>query len=247
MQRYFVDKMTEKEVIIVGDDVKHISRVMRMSIGDQMICSNNKDRVCRCEITDINQDTVKAVIVEELSSTSEMPIEVLIVQGLPKGDKLDLIIQKGTELGATSFIPFQAERSIVKWDQKKQAKKIERLEKIAKEAAEQSHRSIIPQVHSSLSLGEMIDKVKNVTCKIVAYEEEAKHQGKSRLHEAFETMKAGDSVVVVIGPEGGLSEKEINKLKDAGFICCSLGPRILRTETAPFYVLSALSYHFEIM
>jgi 16S rRNA (uracil1498-N3)-methyltransferase len=181
-----------------------------------------------------------------LEETKELPIQVAIASGLPKGDKLELIIQKATELGAHKFVPFNAARSIVKWDDKKGDKKLERWKKIAKEAAEQSHRSIVPTITKPFSFESLIQDSKNFDYKIVAYEEEAKAGEKSHFASLLSKMETGQSLLVVFGPEGGLTEKEVQKLMDNGFLACGLGPRILRTETAPFYVLSAISYHFEL-
>ncbi|MDX5475755.1 MAG: RsmE family RNA methyltransferase, partial [Bacillaceae bacterium] len=145
------------------------------------------------------------------------------------------------------FIPFNAARSIVKWDEKKGGKKVERWSKIAKEAAEQSHRVTIPTIQAPFSFKQICDVSTQYDKKIVAYEEEAKRGEKSAFAKVLAEMKANESVLIVFGPEGGLSEKEVNTLIDHGFVSCSFGPRILRTETAPLYGLAAISYHFELM
>ena len=249
MQRYFVNKerFLADEVTIVGDDVKHIQRVLRMDVGENIICSNNDTRVAVCKITAISSEEVKASIQEELQISNELPVQVTIAQGLPKGDKLDYIIQKGTELGATRFIPLSLSRSIVKWDENKEGKKVGRLEKIAKEAAEQSHRSRIPEVERSTSLMEMIKNSANYDHKIFAYEESAKIGQHEGLSDVLNNIKTGESLLVIIGPEGGLSKEEVELLENNGFIRTSFGPRILRTETAPLYLLSAVSYHLELL
>ncbi|WP_216830067.1 16S rRNA (uracil(1498)-N(3))-methyltransferase [Alkalihalobacterium elongatum] len=248
MQRYFVAKeqMNDHMVLIHGEDVKHITRVMRMSEGDQIICSNNLDRVCLCEIDRFEDDQVVALIVEDLPNESELPVNITIAQALPKGDKLDYVIQKGTELGAAQFIPVQGERSIVKWDGKKAGKRIERLSKIAKEAAEQSHRSRIPEIESLHTLEQLIVRKSEFNHLLFAYEEEGKMGNHKQLADTFTQAREGDSLLFIVGPEGGFSESEAVKLKDAGFIPTSLGPRILRAETAPLYILSAVSYYFEL-
>ena len=249
MQRYFVEneQMTDSTVTIIGDDVKHMAKVMRMNCGDEFIASNLSQRVVQCKITQIYDDRIIATILAEKDDLTELPVKVTMIQGLPKGDKLDYIIQKGTELGATRFIPYQSVRSIVKWDAKKSAKKIERLQKIAKEAAEQSHRSILPTVEPVVSLAQLLQLSKDADVKIVAYEEEGRGQEHRQLNQALSQLTEGSELFVLIGPEGGLTDAEISTLTKAGFLTCSLGPRILRTETAPLYVLSAVSYHFEIM
>ncbi|MBU8905635.1 16S rRNA (uracil(1498)-N(3))-methyltransferase [Desertibacillus haloalkaliphilus] len=249
MQRYFVDKtdMTDKAVTIRGDDVKHIRRVMRMEPGDLLICSDNNGRTARCSIDSLSDEEVVATVIELVKETTEMPVKITIAQGLPKGDKLEYVVQKGTELGANRFIPFEATRSIVKWDAKKQKKKIERLAKIAKEASEQSHRSFIPEVTAVQSLDEIITVSRTYETKLIAYEEVAKAGDKKKLAEAFEQTSPGSSILIIIGPEGGLTEDEVSRLEDEGFNSCGFGPRILRTETASLYVLAAASYYYELM
>jgi 16S rRNA (uracil1498-N3)-methyltransferase len=250
MQRYFVtpEQMTESTVSISGDDVKHIAKVMRMTPGDQVICSDNRERVAKCEITQVNELSIELSILEWMTSETELPIPVTVAQGLPKHDKLEMIVQKGTELGANEFLPFQASRSIVKWDAKKSKKKTERLQKIIKEAAEQSHRNRMPVCKEPVTLKELISHSDAYTIKIVAYEEDAKQNETSNLAELMKNADVQkDRMLIVIGPEGGLSDDEIDLLQNAGFITCGLGPRILRTETAPLYLLSAVSYQLELL
>jgi 16S rRNA (uracil1498-N3)-methyltransferase len=248
MQRYFVSPENWKEdrVFIKGEDAKHIAKVMRMQLGDNIICCNNNDRSSICEILDLGGSTVETQVIKDVESDPELPVSVSIAQGLPKADKLEYIVQKGTELGAFSFFPFSADRSVAKWDDKKSAKKKERLEKIAKEAAEQSHRSKIPEIMNPGSFSDLLKLAEQFNIKIVAYEETAKQQEYSGFSSAIKKAGKGDTLLCVIGPEGGLSEKEAKALKEHGFELCGLGPRILRTETASLYILSAISYHFEL-
>lgn len=249
MQRYFVNQTKEEmltNVLITGDDVHHISRVMRMKTRDRIICCSKDGHAAICQIENIANEQVTCTILQWLETNNELPVQVMIASGLPKGDKLEFIIQKGTELGASQFIPFNAARSIVKFDTKKAKKKKERWEKIAKEAAEQSHRNQIPKVFDPTSFTEMIHISNNADIKLVAYEESAKQGEGSNLYKALSLLKPGQSVFIVFGPEGGISEEEMKQLEEAGFIPCGLGPRILRTETAPLYFLSAVSYHFEL-
>ncbi|MFC0558007.1 16S rRNA (uracil(1498)-N(3))-methyltransferase [Halalkalibacter alkalisediminis] len=249
MQRYFVAKeqMTDQVVKVTGEDMKHILRVMRMDIGDEIICSNNDLRTVRCVISEIENQEIIATIIEDLTPNSELPVEVTIAQGLPKGDKLDLIIQKGTELGATAFIPFSASRSIVKWDQKKAGKKIDRLVKIAKEAAEQSYREKIPTVFDIHSLAELKKQMPLFDSIVLAYEESAKEGEKAQFATALNTLSEGQRILIIIGPEGGLTDEEVDQFLLEGAQACGFGPRILRTETAAMYALAAISYHFELM
>lgn len=249
MQRYFIskDQLADSTVSITGDDAKHIHKVMRMNIGDKIICTVSYEASALCELIEITNETVKANVIKWLEEQKELPVLITIAQGLPKGDKLELIIQKSTELGACAFLPFKAERSIVKWDDKKAEKKIERLEKIAKEAAEQSHRTVVPTCYSPVSFKELLKKGKDYDYKIFAFEEAAKQNEQSNLVEIFNKAKHGATILVVIGPEGGITEKEASLLIEHDFIPCGLGPRILRTETASLYFLAAASYHFELL
>jgi 16S rRNA (uracil1498-N3)-methyltransferase len=249
MQRYFVsnDQRTESSVMITGEDARHMSKVMRMKPGDPILVCDEAGQTFLCDIQELQESNVLCRIKETIKETSELPIKVTLAQGLPKGDKLDLVIQKGTELGAFGFLPFESERAIVKWESSKIQKKLERLRKISKEAAEQSHRNTIPLIHEPLRLNALIEFSQTFTYKMVAYEEEAKLGEAKRFAQLLSTIKEGDSLLVVLGPEGGLTADEVDTLQQAGFILAGLGPRILRTETAPLYVLSAVSYQFELL
>ncbi|MBO9129590.1 16S rRNA (uracil(1498)-N(3))-methyltransferase [Bacillus sp. 165] len=248
MQRYFIEEsaVENNNIIITGDDAHHIAKVMRMKHGQEIICCYNQ-KTALCIIDEITNEFVKATVVKWVEESNELPIEVTIASGLPKGDKLELIIQKGTELGAKAFLPFQASRSIVKWDTKKGSKKVERWTKIAKEAAEQSHRSAIPTIETPVSFKQLLHLSKEYDTCIVAYEEDAKQGEKANFVKTLESLPLGARLLIVFGPEGGWCEEEIQLLREHKFVSCSLGPRILRTETAPLYVLSAVSYYFELM
>jgi 16S rRNA (uracil1498-N3)-methyltransferase len=218
-----------------------------MQLGDPIICVNKQGQAAVCEIAEITDEYVAADVVEWKDEMSELPIHVTIASGLPKGDKLEWVIQKGTELGAFEFIPFTAARSIVKWDEKKAAKKVERWQKIAKEAAEQSHRAICPEVVSPMDFNKLLLKSKEFDYRLAAYEEESRNGEVSIFASTLRKMKKGESLLLLFGPEGGLSSEEITRLKEADFDLCGLGSRILRTETAPLYTLAAISYHFELL
>lgn len=248
MQRYFIEDtcLIEDIVTLPSEESKHITKVMRMRNEDTIVCCFTEGRSALCSLIDVSSNELQAKVVEWLEENNELPIQVTIASGLPKGDKLEYIAQKATELGMNQLLPFKASRSIVKWDEKKGSKKVERLEKIAKEAAEQSYRNIIPEISTPISFKELIVKSSEYDRCIVAYEETAKENNHGALKEVLSEMEYGDSLLVVFGPEGGLSEDEVSNLVEVGFVCCSLGSRILRTETAPMYLLSAVSYHFEI-
>ncbi|WP_102691281.1 16S rRNA (uracil(1498)-N(3))-methyltransferase [Rummeliibacillus pycnus] len=245
MQRYFINESFDNELAIIsGDDAHHISKVMRMRVGDEIIVVHNGEATI-CEIADLKEDGVRVQKTHRTLPSPELPINVTIACGLPKGDKLDLIVQKSTELGMYALIPFEAERSIVKWDYKKGKKKQERLQKIAKEAAEQSHRTHIPIIQEPISFKKLLQEVGNYDVVFLADEEDAKQVVRTRFAEQLKKVYDYKSMLVIFGPEGGIDRGEAQALKQLGCQCISLGPRILRAETAPFYVLSAISYEFE--
>lgn len=248
MQRYFVkNRANDNSFFIDEEDRHHIVKVMRMQIGDEIICVDPDGKSAVCKIAEITDEQVVADVVQWKDEKHELPIFITIASGLPKGDKLEWIIQKGTELGAHGFLPFAARRSVVKWDDKKAAKKIERWQKIAKEAAEQSHREFLPQVSNPVSFKALLEKSKEFDYKLAAFEEESRSGETSAFSSALQKMQKGQTLLLVFGPEGGLSEEEADAFKEHGFHLCGLGPRILRTETAPLYALAAISYHFELL
>ncbi|RYG74738.1 16S rRNA (uracil(1498)-N(3))-methyltransferase [Lentibacillus lipolyticus] len=249
MQRYFVppENWEDDQVHITGDDTHHISRVMRLKAGDEIICSHPEGQAAICTITRMDEGDVMVEIKEWLHTSNESPVSVTVAQALAKGDKFELVLQKGTELGASAFIPLQAERSVVVWDEKKAKKKMARYSKILKEASEQSHRNKIPYLYSAMSISSLAEQSQGFDRKLFAYEEEAKTDAFQTYAQAVTRMKPGDSVLIVIGPEGGFSESEAALMKQEGFEPVRLGPRILRTETAAMYALASISYHFEEM
>lgn len=243
MQRYFVDseQMNDTTVLITGEDVNHMVKVMRFRAGEKVICCNGKGRDVLAEIANIAPNQVELNILEELDVLRELPLQVTIAQGLPKGDKMDYIIQKGTELGAFSFWPFTSRYTVVKLDEKKEKKRVERWGKIAKEAAEQSHRSMVPTISSPLGWRELLAKAGNFDYALFAYEKEVE----TPLSRVLQGIPKGASILLVIGPEGGFSEEEAREAEEVGMKRVSLGRRILRTETASLYGLSCISYEFE--
>lgn len=251
MQRYFVDaeNWTEDEVKLI-DNAHHIMRVMRFEIGDSIICVHPNGKVALCKISALNEREhyVKATIVEWIDSSAELPVKVTVLQSLPKGSKLDFVIQKGTELGATKFVLYESDRSVVKWNAKKRQNRIQRYEKIAQEASEQSGRNIVPKVVFSDNVEKFLqDESLASVVKLLAYEEEAKHNRYTSLYKELSMVKKGEAIVINIGPEGGFSDDEVAMFKNYGFTPVRLGKRILRTETAALYALASISYHFEEM
>lgn len=245
MQRYFLDQAYQATVEVSGEAHHHMSRVMRMSAEDQVFLVFNDQTAIIAQIISIDGDKVTLEEVEKESLQRELPINITIASGFPKGEKLELIVQKGTELGAYAFIAFPGESSVAKWDAKKQQKKQQRLNKIAQEAAEQSHRQALPQVEFA-SEKELIASFVDYDAVLIAYEESAKQGEQARLVQTFQKLNTGQKLLVVFGPEGGLTPNEIEKFQAAGAHLCGLGPRILRTETAPFYLLSAASFYYEL-
>lgn len=245
MQRYFSSlPFINNQLLISGDDAKHIQKVMRMQEGNSIIIVT-EEVAYKANIIGFKGQDVQVEMIEGPLKSNELPKKITICCGLPKGEKLDLITQKGTELGMDELVLFDAERSIVKWDSSKGLKKQQRLQKIAKEAAEQSHRNKIPQISEMLSFKQLLSMSSKYDCLYVADEEEAKLTDRKRFVDQLKEALNFDSILVVFGPEGGLSRKEISELHEKGFHSISLGPRILRAETAPLYVLSAISYELE--
>ncbi|AJD91511.1 16S ribosomal RNA methyltransferase RsmE [Jeotgalibacillus malaysiensis] len=249
MQRYFLQNQPDENglFLIDGEDYKHIVRVMRMTEGDKIITVSGPSSVYESEIVTINETSLTGKQLIKLTHQSELPVRVTIAHGLPKGDKLEYVIQKATELGMSALKPFSADRSIVKWDQKKGKKKAERWNKIAKEAAEQSHRSVIPIIEEPVSTNQLSSSFHEYDAIMMAYEEDAKSGESSNFYQFLNHLESNANILVIIGPEGGFSESEVNRFTEDGAVSCGLGPRILRTETAPLYILAAISYHFELM
>lgn len=250
VQRYFLDETVadyrESPILMAGEQYHHMIRVMRMKVGEKVYLVFPNQTSFVAEITEIGEEQLSLKWIEDEQKEKELPLSVTIASGLPKGDKLEWIVQKGTELGAARFIPFEGEFSIAKWNGKKSLKKIERLNKIAQEAAEQSHRVSVPEVCSLHTFDQLLEASKHYDACLVAYEESAKNGEKGNLLRTLKKLEPGDTLLVLFGPEGGLSKIEIDQLTENGFLPCALGPRILRTETAPLYVLSAISYEFEL-
>lgn len=247
MQRYFLTTpLAAAELILPVEMYKHAITVLRMKIGTTFEVVT-PDEVIHCmKLVAIKNKQAIAVEVKNYKNNVELPVDATIICGLPKGDKADFIVQKGTELGAKHFIFFESDYSIAKWDKKKVAKKLTRLSKIAQGAAEQSHRLVIPTVEYLENLAQLT--VPNATTCITAYEEEAKKGEASKFSKLVTNLKSKDkeNIFAVFGPEGGISKQEIKILVDKGFIAVGLGPRIMRAETAPLYFLAALSFGLEL-
>jgi 16S rRNA (uracil1498-N3)-methyltransferase len=245
MYQFFVEpsQIQGKRITITGSDVNHIKNVLRMKAGDEIAVSNGIDgREYRCGITSLSEDEIVCELRFIKEDGVELASEIYLFQGLPKADKMELIVQKAVELGVYEVIPVAVKRCVVKLDAKKAESKIGRWQGIAEAAAKQSKRAVIPQIHSVMNMQEAVRYAKDMDVKIIPYELAEDMEHTKRL---IESVQPGQKVAVFIGPEGGFEESEIQEALDAGIEPVTLGRRILRTETAGFTVLSWLMYHLE--
>ena len=243
MQKYFINSEDLEENVITGDDVFHIKNVMRSKVGDKIIVSDSKSEYL-ASITEIDKDIVRFKKEEAINNEAQLPFFVDIYQGYPKGDKLDDICKHTTELGVNKVFAVNMKRSIVKIDPKKIETKALRYDKIMKEASEQSHRPTLAHFGGIIDL-KKID-FSSYDYKILAFEESAKMGEGSNFKNIVKKLEKGQRVAILIGPEGGIDLSEVEYLNSLGFINCGLGPRILRTETASYYALAAISYESEL-
>ncbi|MGM0880659.1 MAG: RsmE family RNA methyltransferase [Bacillota bacterium] len=253
MQRYFVaaEQFRDSHVRIIGEDAHHAVRVMRTKPGDKFIVSDGQSRTALVAVREASPMQITADIVQMLSSDSESSWSVTIAQSLPKADKMELVIQKGTEIGAYSFVPFQSERMIVQYDSKKEAKRIERWGKIAKEAAEQAHRNRIPEIEPVHSWRDLMKSIDSYDLALFCYEREGYAAHGKGIRSAVQEWKkqqegsedvSSPSVLLIVGSEGGFTEREAAEAEAAGAVLVGLGKRILRTETAGIVGLTCLLY-----
>lgn len=246
MYQFFVQpsQIQGNRIIITGSDVNHIRNVLRMKAGEEIAISNGFDgKEYRCGIEQFLEDEIICTLRFIREEGVELPSKIYLFQGLPKADKMELIIQKAVELGVYEIIPVAASRSVVKLDEKKAKSKLGRWQTIAQSAAMQSKRGIIPEVKAVMNMKEAIDYSGRLDIKIIPYE---LAENMSKTKELFSNIKPGESVGIFIGPEGGFEENEIEAAMENGITPVTLGKRILRTETAALTVLSWLMYHFEM-
>ena len=244
MYQFFVDdaQIGREFVTITGEDVNHIKNVLRMKAGEKIRISNQQGRDYYCEISEVTDTFVQADILNEDAVSTELPSKIYLFQGIPKGDRMETVIEKAVELGVYEIIPVAMKYCVVKLDAKKEAAKVARWQKQAEAAAKQSKRSIIPKIHPVMSYKEAVEYAMQCDVRLVPYENERGMQG---TREALSTIKAGTSVSVMIGPEGGFTEDEIAQVKDSMQVI-SLGKRILRTDTAGIAVMSMLMLELEM-
>ena len=245
MARFFVTKngVTDNTITISGKDAFHIARSLRMAVGDTLTVCDEDGTEYLSKLTRIRDDECLAEIISENAGSTESPIEITLYMAYPKGDKLETVVQKSVELGASSVVPFESSRCIKRPAQEKLDKITERLSRIAEEAAKQCGRSKLPKVERMIKISDVAKKIAEYDLTLFCYE----GKGAASLKKVLDGYgKKNGRIAVIIGSEGGFSEDEASLLISSGAKCVNLGPRILRCETAPDYCLSALSYHFEL-
>lgn len=244
MQHFFVtpDQVRGESVYIEGSDVNHMKNVLRMKQGEEVeISDGNNHRYC-CHIESFEADSIVLQIQEELKIDTELPSRIYLFQGIPKSDKMELIIQKAVELGVYEVIPVVTKRAVVKLDEKKAQKKVSRWREIARSAAKQSGRGILPEVGEVMNYREALERAADLDVVLIPYE---LAEGMEATKAAIEAIRPGQSIGIFIGPEGGFEKEEVELALQSGAKEITLGRRILRTETAGLTTLSILMYHLE--
>ena len=244
MPRFFVgtDQISDKDIVITGTDVNHIRNVLRMTPGEEVTVSDGQGMDYFCRIAELTKEEVRLDIVDSWHSFVELPAKIYLFQGLPKADKMELIIQKAVELGVYEIVPVATKRAVVKLDPKKEKTKLARWQQIAEAAAKQSKRSLIPKIMPVISLREAFTRSQKMQVRLIPYE---RAEGMEKTREILKGIRPGDEVAVFIGPEGGFEETEIEEAMKAQIKPVTLGKRILRTETAGMTVLAFLLYQLE--
>lgn len=246
MQQYFVKGLATSPVTIEDKETsKHMFQVMRLKEDDEVTLVFDDGIKHLARVVDVEARQLE--LVEELTDNVELPVQVTIASGFPKGDKLEFITQKVTELGASQIWAFPADWSVAKWDGKKLVKKVEKLEKIALGAAEQSKRNHVPSITLFEKKADFLAQFDQFDRIVVAYEESAKEGEAAALIQSLSGLETGAKLLFIFGPEGGLSPTEIETFEEKGAVLAGLGPRILRAETAPLFALSAVSIVTELM
>ena len=246
MYQFFVDdaQIGKEFITITGSDVNHIKNVLRMKPGEKIRVSNQKGQDYFCSILELGDDFVQADILDSEAANTELSAKVYLFQALPKGDRMETVIQKAVELGVHEIIPVAMKYCVVKLDAKKAENKRKRWQAIAESAAKQSKRSLIPVVHEVMSFKEALSYAKECKVNLVPYENE---RGMEATGKAFSELQKDDTISVMIGPEGGFSEEEIELVNEENMKIISLGKRILRTDTAAIATLSMLMLHLEML
>ena len=264
MPKFFVkeNQINNRIVTIVGEDVNHIKNVLRAKIGENLhVCDSDNSVNYLVEITKLNKEDIVCKTLEEIGDRVESKVKITIYQGLPKSEKMELIIQKSVELGVYEIVPVQMKRCIVKLNDKDKVKKIQRWQKISEVAAKQCEQDFIPEIKNVEKVENICQNIVNYDIVIVAYEKEEDNSLKAELKKLkakcendYSITSRLDSkssiellkIAIVIGPEGGLEQEEVDKLKENGAEIVTLGKRILRTETVALNMLSIITYEFEV-
>lgn len=244
MPRFFLlsEKPQNGSFEISGDDAKHISFSLRMRCGEHLTVCDGEGMDYDCEITSMDGKTVQLTVVSSHPTETESPVKTRLYQSVPKGDKFDYIVQKAVELGVSEIVPVYSSRCIVKPDAKSEEKRIARLGKIAEEAAKQCGRGIVPQILPHMRYADAVRSCGESA--FVCYEDEKAYSMKAYLYEFSE--KGGKTLSFFVGPEGGYTPEEISLASQNGIASVKLGARILRSETASGFVLSSITYAFEL-
>lgn len=248
MYRFYVerDAIAEEEIILTGEEVNHICNVLRMRAGEEVVICDGMGTDYLCRLKEFTREFVTASIIAKSASETELPVRFVLFQGVPKKDKMELIIQKAVELGVYKIVPVITKRTVVKpSEEKKEAKKRERFQAIARAAAMQSMRGIIPQIEKELLFRDALKKAEELDALLIPYEEA---RGIEYTREVLAKLVADGvrSIGIFIGPEGGFEREEVQAAQEMGASCITLGHRILRTETAGLVTLSLLMTAFEV-
>lgn len=244
MQRFFVtpDQVGEDKIRIQGSDVNHMKNVLRMRPGEEVMVSDGNNLQYRCRVEDYPEGEAVLAILKAGLVDTELPSRIYLFQGLPKQEKMELIVQKAVELGVCQVIPVQTRRCVVKLDAKKAAKKVQRWQQIAESAAKQAGRGYIPAVSEVMTFQEALAFSEALDIRLIPYELADGMEGTRKI---LDGIRPGQSVGIFIGPEGGFEKEEVSRAVEAGAMPITLGKRILRTETAGIAVLSILMYRLE--
>lgn len=244
MHHFFVtpEQVQGETIQIEGNDVNHIKNVLRMKPGEKLKISDGSNRSYLCEVDELTPDRIFLRVTEEERREVELLSKLYLFQGLPKSDKMELIVQKAVELGVYEIIPVETKRAVVKLDAKKAAKKTERWNSISESGAKQSGRAVIPKVREVMSFAQALHMARSLDVVLIPYE---LAEGMKETKEIIRQIVPGQSVGIFIGPEGGFERQEVEKAVEEGALPVTLGKRILRTETAGLTMLSILMYHLE--
>lgn len=245
MHHFFVtpSQVKESRIYIEGSDVNHMKNVLRMRKGQRVMVSDGNNHSYLCQVESYEEySKAELGIIEEQTLCTELPSRIYLFQGIPKQDKMELIVQKCVELGVYEVVPVIVKRCVVKLDDKRARKKVERWQQIAESAAKQAGRGIIPQIKEPVSFGEALERAGELDVVLIPYE---LSEGMAQTRHIIESIKPGQSIGIFIGPEGGFEKEEAESAVKAGAEEITLGKRILRTETAGLTIVSVLMFHLE--